>query len=154
MPLDELFEKVESYWPESAKDSSDSYKKSVLELTQERLKYFGELAELTDFFFTDLPINLSLIENNKQLKKVEKSELKDLLEKAVATLLQSDYSPEDIQNRLNKLLEETGQKPAVLFSIIRIATTWAPASPQLNETLSVLGKELSIARITDAINAL
>lgn len=154
MPLNNLFENVKSYWPESASSSSDEYKKSVLKLTQERLKYFAELPELTSFFFAELPIDMSLIEGNKQLKKVEKSELKTLLEKAVAALSESDFSPEDIQSRLNTLLEETAQKPAVLFSIIRVATTWAPASPQLSETLSVLGKETSIERITKTINAL
>jgi len=45
------------------------------------------------------------------------------------------------------LLETTGQKPAVLFSLIRIATTQAPASPGLADTLHVLGKEISLRRI-------
>jgi glutamate--tRNA ligase len=35
----------------------------------------------------------------------------------------------------------------VLFSLIRIATTWAPFSPQLNDTLALLGKERTLARI-------
>ena len=51
------------------------------------------------------------------------------------------FSVEDLQRRLNDLLEQTGEKPAALFSLIRIATTQAPASPGLAETLHVLGKE-------------
>ncbi|MET1033309.1 MAG: glutamate--tRNA ligase, partial [Candidatus Saccharimonadales bacterium] len=46
-----------------------------------------------------------------------------------------------------QLLEATGQKPAVLFSLIRIATTQAPSSPGLADTMAVLGKEVSMKRI-------
>jgi glutamyl-tRNA synthetase len=153
-PLDQLYELTKDFWPESAKDSTHEYKKSVLKITQERLKFFAELPELTQFFFTELPIDMSLIESNKQLKKVALADLKQLLEKASDALKESDFSPEDIQNRLNALLEETQQKPAVLFSIIRIATTWAPFSPQLSETLAVLGKEVSLARIARSLDVL
>jgi len=151
MPLDELYEKVQSFWPEAAKNADEPYKKAVLGLVQERLKYFAEIPELTSFFFTELPVDLSLIENNKQLKKIDKAELKKLLEISLKKLETSDFSTDDIQTKLNQLLEETAQKPAVLFSIIRIATTWAPASPQLNETLAVLGKDVSLTRIDESI---
>ncbi|MCX6725347.1 MAG: glutamate--tRNA ligase, partial [Candidatus Saccharibacteria bacterium] len=55
---------------------------------------------------------------------------------------------------LNKLLETTGEKPGILFSLIRIATTWAPASPGLADTLSVLGKETTLRRISASISSI
>ncbi len=151
LPLDELYEKTANYWPEEAKEATDEYKKGVLGLVQERLKYFAELPELTRFFFVDLPVDKSLIENNKQLKKVEKSRLKELLQITLNDLQESDFTPEEIQNRLNHLLEQTAEKPAILFSIIRIATTWAPASPALADTLAVLGKEVVLARLEKSL---
>ncbi len=151
MQLDELYQKVEKFWPESADQSGETYKKSVLKIVQERLKYFAELPELTSFFFTELPVNIELITGNKQLKKIEISELKHILELARDHFESVDFTPESIQESLNTLLEVTGQKPAVTFSIIRIATTWAPASPQLNETLAVLGKDVTIQRLNNAI---
>jgi glutamate--tRNA ligase len=45
------------------------------------------------------------------------------------------------------LLEITGQKPGILFSLIRIAATWAPFSPQLNDTLALIGCEHTLARL-------
>jgi len=42
---------------------------------------------------------------------------------------------------LNQLLQVTSQKPAILFSLIRIATTQAPASPGLVDTLLILAKK-------------
>ena len=141
-------------WPDEADEANDSYKKQVLGLIQERLKYLSEIPELTKFFFVDLPVDLNLIDSNKQLKKLEKTELIDLLKKAAATLESSDFTATDIQDRLNILLDETNQKPAVLFSIIRVATTWSPASPALADTLAVLGKDKSLVRLADSIEAL
>lgn len=154
LPMDELFEKVQNYWPEEAKKADDDYKKEVLGLVQERLKYFAELPELTRFFFVDLPINPELISTHKQLKKYDSAQLKELLEKAKNTLEQSDFSVEDLKERLNKLLEDTGEKPAVLFSLIRIATTQSPASPELASSLATLGRERVMARITQQIDSL
>jgi glutamyl-tRNA synthetase len=147
LPLDELFARVQNYWPPEAVDASDDYKKQVLALVQERLKYFAELPELSRFFFVDLPVNPELISTHKQLKKYEPAQLKALLEQVVAVIEPSDFSTEDLQNKLNELLEDTGEKPAALFSLIRIATTQAPASPGLADTLSVLGKTISLRRL-------
>lgn len=166
LPLDELYQKVSgndsrstthdqrNYWPKAAAVFDDNYKKQVLSLIQERLKFFAELPELSHFFFTEPTPNLELINTNKQLKKVDKNRLKQLLQLSLATLEQSDFSADDLQTRLNQLLEETGEKPAVLFSIIRLATTWAPASPQLNQSLAVLGKTVVLQRIEQAIQQL
>jgi glutamyl-tRNA synthetase len=153
-PLGELYEKVTDFWGEDAKDATDDYKKQVLGLVQERLKFFKELPDLTNFFFTDLPVNMELIDGNKQLKKFEHGELKALLEQAKTVLTASDFTAEDLTNTLNTLLEETGQKPGVLFSLIRIATTQAPSSPGLAETLAVLGKETALRRIDGTISNL
>ena len=147
LPIDDLYEKVRDFWPAEAKIAGDTYKKQVLALVQERLKFFKELPELTKFFFVDLPVNSELWQNNKQLKNLGQDKLKHLLEVSRANLGQSDFVIDDLAVRLNNLLQATGQKPGVLFSLIRIATTQAPASPGLAETLAVLGKETSLHRI-------
>jgi glutamyl-tRNA synthetase len=153
MNPDKLYEKVKDFWPKEAKNADENYKRSVLALVQERLKYFKELPELTKFFFVDLPVDSGLIENNKQLKKFNNEELKILLEAAKTMLELSSFSLEDLTKKLNTLLEQTGQKPGVLFSVIRIATTQAPASPGLAETLNVLGKETSLRRIDQQLTS-
>jgi glutamyl-tRNA synthetase len=152
--LDDLYARAQDFWSETANEYSDEYKKQVLALVQERLKYFAELPGLTRFFFEDLPVDMSLIDDNKQLKKFRHAELKALLEATRATLEQSDFSVDDLTARLNSLLEQTGQKPGVLFSLIRVATTQAPFSPALADTLHVLGKERSLARIDTSITSL
>lgn len=147
LPLDNLFARIADFWPPEADKSDDPYKKQVLGLVQERLKYFKELPELSQFFFADLPVNPELISGHKQLKKLEASEIKYLLQQSREAIAASDFTAPDLTNRLNDLLESSGQKPAVLFSLVRIATTQAPSSPGLADTLAVLGKEVALRRI-------
>jgi glutamyl-tRNA synthetase len=154
LPLDELYKKVTQFWPPEATNYDDAYKNKVLGLVQERLKYFAELPALTTFFFVDLPVNPDLIDGNKQLKKIDKSELKNLLEQSRAEIAKSDFSPDDLTNKLNNLLETTGKKPGILFSLIRIATTQSHASPGLAETLAILGKDTSLRRLDQQLTAL
>ena len=154
LALDDLYTRVAAFWPAEAHSYDDDYKKRVLGLVQERLKFFAELPELTDFFFADLPINPELINGHKQLKKLSSEEIRELLTAAHASLEQSDFSLEDLTERLNQLLETSGQKPAVLFSLVRIATTQAAASPSLANSLAVLGKDRSLQRIATQLAAL
>lgn len=154
LSLDELYEQVRDFWSSEADQYDDAYKKQVLGLVQERLKYFAELPELTRFFFTDLPVNPNLISSHKQLKKLSEEDLKTYLDSVLAELEQSDFTLDDLTKRLNGLLYLTHTKPAVLFSLIRIATTQAPASPGLAETLTVLGKGRSLERLQHQVNNL
>ncbi len=154
MDIYQLYEKVSDYWPEEASGYDDTYRRKVLQLTQERLKYFAELGELTKFFFVDLPVDDNLISSHKQLKKLDSNELAEMLNETLKMLHYSDFSTDDLTKRLNELLEMTDQKPAVLFSLIRIATTQAPASPGLADTLSLLGKDRSLKRIQGQLDRL
>ena len=154
LSVDELYQKVEGFWPTESEHYDEFYRKQVLGLVQERLKYFAELPELSMFFFADLPIDPKLWLEHKQLKNLDNGELKKLLEQAKAVLEQSDFSVDDLTNRLNTLLETSGQKPGVLLSLIRIATTWAPSSPSLAETLHVLRQETSLRRINTTLKVL
>jgi len=148
LSLDDLYERAANYWPKSAKSHDENYQKQVLGLVQDRLKTLAELPMMTNYFFEELEQDMELILGNKQLKKLSESERKELLQAAYDELSKvTDWTPENIQNTLNQLLEITGQKPGILFSIIRIVTTWAPFSPQLNDTLALLGPETTLKRI-------
>lgn len=152
LSLDELATRIEFFWSESAKKASETYKKQVLALAQDRLKTFKDLPSLTSYFFEEPSIDMSLITENKQLKKLSDAERNDLLNSVKNSFEALDtWTPESIQDCLNGLLETTGQKPGALFSLIRIVTTWAPFSPQLNDTLALLGKETTLRRLTTAL---
>jgi len=157
MALDDLYERIETrFWPKSIPEaySSESYKKKVLSAVSGRLKYFAELRSLSDFFFFEPKINPELIASDKKLGKIEDSRLKELLEISLESLKESDFSTDNLTRILNNLLEQTKTKPAVLFSLIRIALTQTPSSPALVDTLYVLEKERSLNRIKKQIDNL
>ena len=154
LSLDELYERAQDFWPVSANSTDEAYKRQVLTLAQERLKTLADLSGLTSYFFEEPTVDWTLIESNKQLAKLEKSEIVALLTAAHEKLGSIDaWTPEAIQTALNELLEQTGQKPGILFSLIRIATTWAPFSPQLNDTLALLGQATVMSRLEFALQA-
>jgi glutamyl-tRNA synthetase len=154
MTLDDLYAHSQDFWPASAAQADDNYKKQVLGLIQERLKFFSEMPQLTDFFFEDLPVNEELIAGNKQLKKFSSEVIKSWLQVSRDAVAESDFSAEDLTVKLNELLITTGQKPGVLFSLIRIATTQSPASPALADTMALLGKDRCLSRIDLQLNNL
>ncbi|HEY0964851.1 MAG TPA: glutamate--tRNA ligase [Candidatus Saccharimonadales bacterium] len=155
LSIDDLYDRVEKYWPLVARDADTDYKKQVLTLVQERLKTLAELPLMTAYFFEEPHQNLELITGNKQLKKLDNKEQTGLLQAAHDELSKlTDWSPDAIQSCLNQLLEITGQKPGILFSLVRIATTWAPFSPQLNDTLALLSKEKTLSRLQVSIDFL
>lgn len=152
LSLDDLYDRVADFWPESAKQASEERKKQVLALVQDRLKTLADLSTLSDYFFTEPIPNWSMITDNKQLSKLDKTEVITLLSATKLALETSAFDSDSIQTTLNTLLETTGQKPGILFSLIRLAVSWAPFSPVLNETLSVLGKDVVIARLLRALD--
>jgi glutamyl-tRNA synthetase len=151
LELDDLYTRIEDFWPDSAKAATEDYKKQILSLVQDRLKTLKDLPMMTEYFFAEPQPDWTLISENKQLKKLSSDEVKGLLTQAAEHLQDSEFTPEAIQESLNKLLETSGQKPGVLFSLIRIAVSWAPFSPALNDTLAALGKETVLDRLNRAL---
>lgn len=150
--LDDLYERVQDFWPESAATANEDAKKQVLALVQDRLKTLADLPILTNYFFEEPTIDWQLVEANKQLKKLEKSEIASLLTQAKTALSTTNFNSEALQDTLNSLLKTTGQKPGILFSLIRLAVSWAPFSPSLNDTLATLEKEKTLQRLQKVID--
>ena len=148
--IDAFYPRTLEFWGEEAKNFPDEYKKKVLGIIFDRLKVLSDLREMTAYFFVAPAINLDLVLGNKFLKKLSETELASLLELSVSELEkipEENWNAETLQNTLNSLLEKSGKKPAELFSLIRLALSFAPFSPALNLTLEVLGRETSLARL-------
>lgn len=152
--IDALYARTAGFWPESAKDYDDEYRKAVLSIIYDRLKTLSDLREMTGYFFADPIVDPELIIGNKFLKKFSEEELSELLQISASKLEQTEWNANSLQQALNELLAETNKKPAELFSLIRISLSYAPFSPALHLTMSVLGKNTTIARIRNTVTAL
>ncbi|MBR2587435.1 glutamate--tRNA ligase, partial [Candidatus Saccharibacteria bacterium] len=155
--IDKFFPRTLDFWPDSAKSYDDDYKKRVLAIIYDRLKTLSDLREMTDYFFTDPKINVDLLTSNRFLKKLSEAELESLLETTISsleTISEDSWNEETLKNTLNSLLEATNKKPAELFSLIRISVSFAPFSPALDLTLSVLGRTTTLSRLRAVKSAL
>ena len=150
LPLEDLYQRVDDFWPASASGYDYEYKKRVLGLVQDRLKTLSDLPLLTSYFFEE-PTPRLITSENKQLMNTSREELISLLQTTKNELENSAFDAETLQKTLNALLEKTGQKPAVLFGLIRLAVSWAPFSPALNDTLAVLGRDKVLLRLQKTI---
>ena len=93
------------FWPESAVSFDSTYKKQVLGLVQERLKFFKELPLLTEFFFKepsdDAVKTLMNDVKNKQLKKLSSADKQAMLVRIFESLEESDFSVSGLETCLN-----------------------------------------------------
>ena len=152
---DALYARTQIFWPESAASATNEYKIKVLSIIYDRLKNLSDLRDITGYFFENPKLDLDMLVNNKFLKKLSESELEDLLKQAIMKLDGlSSWDADTLQTALNELLAATGKKPAELFSLIRIALSFAPFSPALNLTMEVLGKDTTLARLNTVASAL
>lgn len=153
--IDELYKRTKDFWPESAESYPVEYKKKVLSIIFDRLKTLQDLKTMTGYFFEAPRIDLTMFDSSKLTKKLSEQEKIDLLSLTITRLQKlENWSEDSLQNTLNQLLEESGKKPAELFSLIRISLSFAPFSPALNLTLETLGRDASLARLNATRTAL
>ncbi len=117
---------------------------SVVPLISERMETLGQASGMVGFLFTDEitidPDDASTIMGPEALQVLAaaRSALADL----------EQWSTESIEDALRTaLLDGLGLKPKVAFGPVRLAITGRRVSPPLFESMELLGKERSLARI-------
>jgi glutamyl-tRNA synthetase len=116
---------------------------------QERVKILSEIAPMVDFIFQDkitreLPAMFQKgIDAAKAIEVLERT-------KAILSGLPS-FSHELMEPAFRALADELGLKAGPCFGVIRIAVTGKKVTPPLFESIAVLGKATTLARIDEAI---
>jgi len=141
-----LLERSKGFWPPDASDYPPAYVLSILELVQERLKFLGELADLTGFFFADPQADLGLV------KGYEPADCRRHLNALAELLAETDWSHDKLETTLRQYVDANGLKTGQLFGLVRVAITGRTAAPGLFETMLVLGQETTLRRLTLASN--
>jgi len=150
-----LYDRTVNFWPDEAANYPEEYRIKVLSIIYDRLKTLSDLKEMTKYFFVDPKIDVEMIVGNKFLKKMSEAEIEELLKVVIRRLGEvKNWNADELQEVLNALLAETGKKPAELFSLIRIAVSFAAFSPALNLTLEVLGRDVVLARLNSVARAI
>jgi glutamyl-tRNA synthetase len=108
-------------------------------LVQEKIERLGQYPEYAGFFFER--------HNGYDAAALDQTVL-DAAEEALATL--EPFTVEAIEQALRDLADGVGQKPREAFQSIRVAVTGSTISPGLFESIELLGRDETLARIRDA----
>ena len=145
MPLDEYTAAVAGHVGREPDDAL----RAACEIAQEKAQTLDEVWPLIAFLLEEPQTD------EKAWKKVMKDGSGALLASARAALEPVDpFEPEPIEKALEPVLAEHDVKPGKLYQPIRVAISGGSVSPGIFESLSVLGKERSLARITQAVDRL
>jgi glutamyl-tRNA synthetase len=129
-------------------DSEIAVVKSALPIIQERIARMNEVTAMLKFLFVE-----RVEFDAESTAKIGEEPSQHVIKKALEVLSPlSVWKHELIEAELRKaLLDEMGLKPRVAFGPVRIAVTGSHISPPLFESMELLGKDRSIARLSGAI---
>jgi glutamyl-tRNA synthetase len=121
----------------------------ITPLIRERIKLLSEVLTAADFFFVDQLPPYDPAELIPQ--KGDAAMAKKVLEKAQSVLANVEFKHDPLDQSLRAAAQELGIKAGQMFQPIRVAVCGRKNAPPLFETLEVLGKDRSLARIESAI---
>lgn len=118
--------------------------KLALPLIQERIIMLSEVPAMLKFLFVK---NFAVEADS--VAKISDDASKQVLQRSLKELEPlATWNHDSIEAALrSSLIEEMGLKPRIAFGAVRIATTGSTISPPLFESMELLGKEASLARI-------
>ena len=114
-------------------------------LIQERITVLGEATGMLGFLFTDSS-KITIEEDALKGMPENAKEIVAAATKVISTL--SDFTTDALQEALNKVLvEDMGEKPKNAFGPLRTAISGRRVSPPLFESMEILGKAETLARL-------
>ena len=125
----------------------------ITPLVQTRIKTLGEVVDLAGFFFHEefIPPQADKLVQ----KKMDIAQTITALKKAEEVLTNlSDFTFDTQHTAIENLAKEMGLSNGQLFGTLRVAVTGQQISTPVFETMEILGKEESLARIQLAIKSL
>ena len=136
LPADEYADRLVAFLREQGYEWDEGLIRKAAPLVQEKIATLGEFPAFAGFLFARV--------------EPDPAELGDgpMLPAAVERLAEVEpFEAEQIEAALRELAERHGLKPREAFQPIRLALTGSSVSPGLFESLELLGKDESLARL-------
>jgi glutamyl-tRNA synthetase len=112
---------------------------ATVPLVQEKIEKFSQYPDFVRFLFEDVSPNGA----DPRICRAAYERLQEV----------EPWEASRLEEALRALAEELGEKPRTAFQPIRLAVTGSKVSPGLFESLELLGKEASLARLAAAAHA-
>ncbi len=152
-PVGEVVDSLLDILRESGYDADGlerSWVERLIELYRDRAKRLAEIPKLAYFLFEDVRMDQDAVDGVLRREGVA-----DVLSGAADRLEGcGEWSEEAIEKALRAMVEEEGIKLGKLGQPIRVAVTGGKVSPGIFETLALVGREKSLARLRAAAEML
>jgi glutamyl-tRNA synthetase len=125
---------------------------AITPLIRERIKLLRDVLTAADFFLVDELPHYDPAELIPQ--KGDAAMALKVLTRAREVLAQTEFKHDPLDQALRAAAQELGLKAGQMFQPIRVAVCGRKNAPPLFETLEVLGRETTLARIGQAVQKL
>jgi len=121
--------------------------KKAVQSLRERAKTLVEMAELSEFYFSQ-----EIVYEEKAAEKFLKKEVVPVYEEIIAALMRVGVlTKEGCHGLILELAERRGEPLVKIAQPLRVALTGKTVSPPMDEVMDALGKEEVIGRLHKAI---
>ena len=149
LPLDELCSAVLPFARAAGFEAAPEKMRQLTPLIQERIRLLRDVATVADFFFVRQVPPYDPGELIPQ--KGDRAMARAALEKGREILSTCGFDHASLETSLREGAQELKLKAGQMFQPIRVAVCGRKAAPPLFETLEVLGREICLERIDQAI---
>jgi glutamyl-tRNA synthetase len=142
LDVDDLTARLEAY-------TGRTGLRGAVEIAQDKISTLNEFWPLTRFVFDGPDDDPAARE-----RVLEAPGGRDALAQARAALAEvpAPWEQEDVEAALRGVVERTGLKPKHVFQPLRVALTGTTVSPGIFETVALLGRDETLARVDNALN--
>jgi glutamyl-tRNA synthetase len=120
--------------------------REAVAVSQEKMQTLDDFWTLAGFLFEDRDTD------EKAWSKVMKDGAAENLERAREALARVEpFDQNGVEQALTELVDELGVKPGKLYQPIRVAITGTTVSPGIFESVALLGRDETLARIDRAL---
>ncbi len=137
LPAEEYADLLAQYLREQGYDWDERLVRAAAPLVQEKITKLGEFPAFAGFLFHDVETD---VDGDGNVVAAACDALAEL----------EPFTAESIETALRAVLEGLGLKPRQGFQPIRIAVTGSKVSPGLFESIELLGRETTLARLNAA----
>ena len=149
LPVDELSARLLPIVQQAGFEVAPEKMLAITPLIRERIKLLRDVLTAADFFFVDpLPAydSAELIPQKGDMAMAQKA-----LTRGRGVLAQTEFTHDALDHALRGAAQELGLKAGQMFQPIRVAVCGRKNAPPLFETLVVLGRQTTLARVERAI---
>ena len=147
LSVDDLAARVRPFFERAGIVPDEDRLRRIVPLIRERIVTLDDAVEFAGFFFRDTvaPQPAELV-----AKGLTAAQSFEALTRAHRLIAEGEFSHPALEAPLRALADELGMKPGQLFGILRVAVTGQTVSPPLFESMEIVGREVTLARLAQA----